>query len=144
MTRDVTDVRRYSSLRTRFGASATGFPPSLPANAANARLHFFPGLLQGAAFFEVAYDIPPADAAALVVSTFTPAQQLDAIKQDWAPAIMLQLAPNPQRGYLRLRDAPPTTRIYIFDIDGDWNHNRYGGVLIDPTTGHIHWFASNG
>lgn len=62
--RTVTDIDEYEDIRTRWTPSLVQhFPRRIPSNAGRARLSFFPGFLQGGAYFQLRLRLPSIEAA---------------------------------------------------------------------------------
>ena len=142
--RTITDVSQYGSLLTRWEqVSVNHFPASVPDQATNVRVSYFPGFLQGGAHLQLRAEFPlnqlEAEHSRLSHSAIA----------KFVAGEVFPLVPNvnyikgmpPPAFYAADKDTsliyPDDYIVFILSAEhGDsvpWNHGRTKGIAISPT-----------
>ncbi len=154
--RTITDVSQYVSLLARWKpASVNHFPVSVPTQAANVRLSYFPGFLQGGAHLQLRAEFPP-DRIAAEESRLSNSAIAKIVAGELFPLVSnighIQDMPSPPF-YTADQDTgfifPDDYTVFVLsathgDTDGfPWNHGRTKGVSISHRrTVLVYWVES--
>jgi len=142
--RTITDVSQYGSLLARWQqASVNHFPASVPDQATNVRLSYFPGFLQGGAHLQLRAELPrdqfEAEHSRLsnsAIAKFVAGEVFPLVPNvDWVQSM------PPPPFYSADQDTglafPDDYTVFVLSANhGDsapWNHGRAKGIAISPT-----------
>lgn len=137
----VTDVSLYASIRSHLDAAAH-FPVAAPANAAGVKMVYWPGMMQGSSHLELRFEVTPAEAQAMIAK-LPSAALMPPLVSECALAFTLVTLQEPGYNAPHIRDFPTKYQIFVLHDSKNWNHPNFGGVMIDPKSGEIIYFAEH-
>lgn len=145
-----TDPAKYSSLLTRWKQTGlvAHFPDPLPAASTNTKLSAFPGFLQGGAWFQIRFTLPPEEVAKIHdLATDTAKDVYDG--GDFSGSFTAKkgglAGTNFYTADTQRMDFPEDYRIFVFaatSTGGDtWNHGRSHGVVVSKQRNEVIYYA---
>jgi len=152
--RTITDVSQYGSLLARWEpTSVNHFPVSVPDQATNVRVSYFPGFLQGGAHLQLRVKFPP-DRIAAEQSRLSDSAIAKIVEGEVFPLVAnidyIQSMPSPPF-YTVDQDAslifPDDYTIYVLSArhgnSYPWNHGLTKGIAISRTRRElVYWVES--
>jgi hypothetical protein len=146
--RTETRPEKYSSLITEWTPTGivTHFPSPLPSTATNIKLSASPGFLQGGAWFQVRFTLPPADVSKVYDTAAKAAK-------DFYDGGSFYTSANSKEGGLpgtsfhtsdtQQIDFPADYRIFVFAASGGntWNHGQSHGVVVSKQRNEVIYYA---
>lgn len=150
--RETTSVRRYDEILA--GWQPTGlvghFPPTIPAGARHVRLSFFPGFLQGGAYFQVRMQLAPAEIRTIEAQMKQAADEWDQRcaelgDDDCDREELLLMTPfhtaDPRSGQTVFPSDYVLYLLHAEDHGGNWNHGQTAGVAISAQRNEVVYWA---
>lgn len=149
-----TDPAKYPVLLADWSSRnlVAHFPKSFPAEATNVRLSSFPGFMQGGAWLQIRFNLPPAQVAAIFADASAQAKafydggdKLSLVndKEGGLPGTSFLTADAGQKSF------PDDYRIFVFSVrDGggnsfSWNHGDSTGVVVSTKRNEVIYFAES-
>lgn len=140
---DVTDLSTYPTHRQSLGASSVHFPETIPRSAQNAQILFVPGFLQGPTRLELRITLPRSDVQALILGLPRDKEVTTPLPES-VRTQYCELLRSPGRPDVpQFNELVGQYRVFVVYDTGNQNHPNMGGVLIDPESGDVVYFAEH-
>lgn len=150
-----TDVNQYDAIFSQWQPRrlVDHFPPTIPQTAANVRLSYIPGYLQGGAHFQVRMELPPAAVAAIKAQAGQATthqyqggsfyEHYNDDQQNNVPTAHFHTADDLSGTHA----FPQHYTLYVLHAQdgaaGRWNHGETSGVGISVQTNEVIYWAES-
>lgn len=139
----VTDLSTYPTHRQFLGDTSAHFPEVTPSSAQNVQMLFVPGFLQGSTRLELRFTLSRSDASALIARFPADKEMTAPLPESVSSQYCELLKTTEQPAVPRFKELVDQYRVFVIYDTGNWNHPNMGGVLIDPVSGDVVYFAEH-